>query len=134
MKGLNKLSLSFAAGCVGGVLIALLVYLIGALGVMKSYGVQIAPALTADWLYQQTVIGGLWGLLFALPWFDKMNWILCALIVAIFPILAQLFVIFPLVQNVGVMGSQLGNLTVYFVIIFGAIWGLISAAWLRLSR
>lgn len=134
MKGLNKLSLSFAAGSVGGVLSALLMFLCGALGLMESYGVKMAPILSSAWLYERTVWGGLWGLLFALPWLDKMNWLLAAVTCSILPILAQLFVVYPLVNNDGLMGSKLGEHTVYFVILFAVVWGVLSSFWLRLSR
>lgn len=134
MKGLNKLSVAFAAGCVGGLLTSLLLYLCGALGLMASYGVKWSPALTADWLYQRTIWGGLFGLLFTLPWMDKVTWFLTGVIYSIVPTLAQLFVFFPLVTGEGVLGSSLGSNTPYFVILFNLVWGLITAFWIRVSR
>ncbi len=134
MKGLGKLSLSFAAGCVGGVLSALLMYLCGALGLMEFYGVKMAPALTSQWLYERTVWGGLWGLLFALPRLDKTNWLLAAILCSILPILAQLFIFYPLVNNEGLMGVKLGSNTIYFVVLFGLVWSFLTSFWLRLSR
>ncbi len=134
MKGLNKISLSFAAGCVGGFLSALLLYLCGALGLMASYGVKWTPVLTSDWVYQKIVWGGLFGLLFALPWLDKAMWMLSGIVYSIIPTLAQLFIFFPLITHEGILGADLGSNTPYFVILFNLAWGLITAFWLRLAK
>jgi hypothetical protein len=132
MKGLDKLSLCFASGCVGGFVTALLLYLCGALGLMSAYGVKMAPALSAEWLYTYTVWGGLFGLLFALPWLENMSWFLSMFIYAVVPALVFLFIIFPLFQNEGIMGIKLGGNTPYFVGLFSLVWAFFTALWLRL--
>lgn len=134
MKGLQKLSLCFASGGFGGFVTALLVYLCGALGLMAAYGVKMAPALSADWLYTHIVWGGIFGFLFALPWLDKSSWVLSMLIYAVVPALAFLFVIFPLIQHNGLMGEKLGSNAIYFVALFSLIWSFFTALWLRLCR
>jgi hypothetical protein len=53
------------------------------------------------------------------------------LILSLGPTLVQLFVVYPLIVNKGVMGFDLGFLTPVFVFVFNAIWGLTTAIWLR---
>ena len=66
-KLIYRLSLVFAAGCVGAVTNSLAVWLFGCSGFTKALDVHIAPALTAQWLYPRIVWGGIWGVLFLLP-------------------------------------------------------------------
>ena len=44
------------------------------------------------------------------------------------PSLVQLFVVFPVKTEQGVLGLGLGALTPVFVLLFNAVWGL-TAAW-----
>ncbi|MDP1834569.1 MAG: hypothetical protein Q8K75_01455 [Chlamydiales bacterium] len=134
MKGPTKISLCFAAGSVGGIISGLILYLCGALGLMQEYGVKMAPTLCAPWIYQRVVWGGIFGLLFALPWLERVSWFLRGAAFSIVPILAQFFIFFPLVTSEGLFGFKLGDNTPYFVILFNLLWGLITAFWLRLCR
>lgn len=59
---LQKISLTFVAGCLGGLVNALVVWAGGALGLTMALGVQLAPAFTTPWLYQRLVWGGHLGL------------------------------------------------------------------------
>lgn len=134
MKGLSKLSICLAAGCIGGLLSGLLLYLCGALGLMHEYGVRMAPPLSAYWLYERVVWGGVFGVLFALPQTEKMSWPLRGMLISAAPILAQFFIFYPLVTHEGLFGVRLGQNTPYFVALFSMTWGLISAFWLKLAR
>jgi len=126
----KKLSLMFAAGCFGGLLNSLAVWICGELGVTAALGVKIAPTLSATWLYPRLVWGGIWGALFLLPMM-KRQFIARGLLFSLGPTLVQLFVVFPMKANKGMMGLDLGMLTPVFVIVFNAIWGLGAAFWLR---
>jgi hypothetical protein len=127
----TKLSSVFAAGCFGGLLNSLAVWIFGVIGITSSLGVKIAPTLSASWLYPRLVWGGIWGLLFLLPLMQK-RFFYRAFLFSLGPTIVQLFVIFPMKANKGVMGFDLGILTPLFVLIFNAIWGLAAAIWLRL--
>ena len=81
-------SLVFAAGCLGGLLNSLAVWIFGELGITAALGVKIAPQV-------------------------------------------QLFVVFPMKANKGIMGLDLGLLTPLFVIVFNAMWGWTAAIWLK---
>lgn len=130
-RGLQKLSLYFAAGSLGGLINSLAVWASGAYGISAALGVGIAPRLTPGWLYPRVVWGGLWGLLFLLP-LVKSRFVLRGLILSLGPSLVQLLYIFPTIQHKGMLGMQLGSLTPVLVLLFNAIWGVAAAFWLRL--
>jgi hypothetical protein len=126
----KKLSLVFAAGCLGGLLNSLAVWIFGVIGITSALGVKIAPPLSATWLYPRLVWGGIWGLLFLLPLMQK-RYLYRGLIFSLGPTMIQLFIVFPMKANKGVMGFDLGLLTPLLVFVFNAIWGLTAAIWLR---
>ena len=126
----KKLSKVFAAGCLGGLLNSLAVWLAGLYGVTAALGVKIAPQLSAAWLYPRIVWGGIWGFLFLLPLLRR-NFLIQGLIFSLGPTLVQLFVVFPMKANKGIMGLDLGTLTPLAVVIFNAVWGVTAAVWLR---
>ena len=126
----KKLSSVFAAGCLGGLLNSLAVWIFGVIGITPALGVKIAPLLSASWLYPRLVWGGIWGLLFLLPLMQE-RFLYRGLIFSLGPTIVQLFIVFPLKAGKGVMGMDLGLLTPLFVFVFNAIWGLTAAIWLR---
>ena len=129
----RKLTLVFAAGCLGGLINSLAVWIFGELGITTALGVNIAPKLSAAWLYPRIVWGGIWGALFLLPlWQRKV--LIKGLIYSLGPTLVQLLIVFPVKANKGAMGLDLGTLTPVFVIIFNAIWGVAAAIWLRWAK
>ena len=69
---LLKALIVFAAGCAGGLVNSIVVWLFGHLGITTALGVNIVPNLTAAWLYPRIVWGGIWGVSFSLAfcwWF-----------------------------------------------------------------
>jgi hypothetical protein len=131
MRKLSKnISMVFAAGCLGGLVNSLAVWVFGDLGINAALGVKIAPALTAQWLYPRIVWGGIWGLLFLLP-LMRSRILSRGIIFSLGPTLVQLFVVFPLKAGKGYMGLDLGTLTPLLVFVFNAIWGIATAIWLR---
>jgi hypothetical protein len=131
MKSLaKKLSLVFAAGCLGGLLNSLAVWIFGEIGISAAIGVKIAPQLTASWLYPRIVWGGIWGWLFLLPLMQK-RLLSRGLLFSLGPTIVQLFIVFPIKANKGFMGLDLGILTPVLVLVFNAIWGVTASIWLR---
>jgi len=127
----KKLSIFFSAGCLGGLLNSIEVWMVGLLGISTGLGVQIAPDLSPEWLYPRVVWGGIWGVLFFIPVLNTRPFakgILFSLPLS----LVQLFVVFPLKLNKGILGLELGMLTPAFVIVSNVVWGLGAAYWLRL--
>ncbi|MGB3654581.1 MAG: hypothetical protein WBA41_25695 [Rivularia sp. (in: cyanobacteria)] len=129
----RNLSFVFAAGCLGGFLNSIAVWLFGLIGITALFNVQIAPSLTPPWLYPRIVWGGIWGLLFILPFFPR-KYIFKGLLLSLFPSLVQLFIVFPLQVKKGILGIELGSLTPVFVLCFNFIWGITTGLWLKISK
>jgi hypothetical protein len=129
----KNLSLAFTAGCLGGLVNSLAVWLFGTLGLSQALGVSIAPHFTPDWLYPRLVWGGLWGFLFLLP-LKGLTYTARGLLLSLGPSLGQLLVIFPVQAQEGLFGLQLGYLTPVLVLFFNAVWGVVAAYWLKLTR
>ena len=126
----GKISMVFGAGCLGGLVNSLAVWIFGFYGITAAIGVKIAPQLSPPWLYPRIVWGGIWGLLFLLPLMKK-SILIRSLIFSLGPTLVQLFIVFPMQANKGVMGLDLGALTPLAVVVFNAVWGVTAAIWLR---
>lgn len=129
---IKNISLTFTAGCVGGLINMFAIWLSGLSGITKALGVQIAPHLSPPWLYNRLVWGGLWGLLFLLPT-RNLSYPIRGLLYSLVPCLVQLFVVFPFQAHKGALGLQLGYLTPAFVLFFNAVWGLAAGFWLQLT-
>jgi hypothetical protein len=127
----KKISLVFAAGCLGGLINSLAVWIFGEIGITSAIGVKIAPKLSPLWLYPRLIWGGIWGLLFLVPLLPKRIFTK-GLVVSMGPTLVQLLVVFPMEAKKGTLGLDLGWLTPVFVIAVNAIWGWTAAIWLKL--
>lgn len=126
----QKVTRYFSAGSLGALANSLAVWIFGVFGITTGLGVTIAPALTPPWLYPRLVWGGIWGLLFFLPLL-KHNTFLRGLVLSLGPSIVQLFVVFPVKAQKGVLGLDLGTLTPLFVLIFNAVWGLVAVYWIK---
>jgi hypothetical protein len=127
---LRNLSLTYAAGSVGGLVNTLAVWVFGALSITGALGVKLVPALTPAFLYPRLVWGGLWGFLFLLPFFRNSP-VLRGIVYSVGPTLVQLFVVFPFMAKKGMLGLQLGALMPLLVVFFNIIWGIAAAYWLH---
>ncbi|MGE5258096.1 MAG: hypothetical protein ACM3KE_15560 [Hyphomicrobiales bacterium] len=123
----------FAAGSLGGLATGLVTWMVGDLGITRMAGVSLAPALGAQLLYPKMVWGGIWGLLFVLP-FMKSRLIAKGLLLSIFPTLVQLFYIFPRHLHKGMLGIDLGALTPVFVVGFNMVWGFAAGLTLKAAK
>jgi hypothetical protein len=129
----KEVSLTFAAGVLGGLANSLTLWFFGALGLSQLLGVNLAPQLTPAWLYPRLVWGGLWGWLFLLT-FPRLTYPSRGLVLSLGPSLVQILLVFPLKAHKGVGGIDLGYLTPLLVLLFNAVWGLTAALWLKWSR
>ncbi len=126
---LQKISMTFVAGCWGGLVNAFFLWGFGAIGLTGALGVKIAPTFTAPWLYQRLVWGGLWGWLFLLP-LTGLSYPVRGLLYSLGPFCVASFVVLPYQAGKGILGLQLGYLTPVFVLFYNAVWGLVAAWWL----
>jgi len=127
---LRRLSLVFSAGCFGGLMNSLVLWLFGRAGITLELGVTLAPHLTPAWLYPRLMWGGIWGFLFIFPVFRTQP-VAQGLFFSLGPSIVQLFIVFPYQAHKGLLGMDLGMLTPLFVLFFNAVWGLSAALWLR---
>ena len=130
---MKKILICFSAGCLGALANSLAVWQFGELGLTRWAGVSIAPGLTPGWLYPRIVWGGLWGLLFVLP-FLKSRFLLRGTVLSLLPTAVQLFVVFPYKANKGLAGLSLGMWTPAFVLVANWIWGVVAAAGVKFSK
>ncbi|WP_207063153.1 hypothetical protein [Motiliproteus sp. SC1-56] len=130
---MRKLMVAYSAGCLGALANSLAVWLAGDLGITAALGVSIAPTLSPHWLYPRIVWGGLWGLLFLLP-FAGSRPLFKGTLLSLIPSAVQLFVVFPLKTQHGIAGLGLGLLTPLLVLIFNWIWGVVTALAIRFGR
>lgn len=132
-KIMKRLLISFGAGCAGGFVNSLVVWLFGVNGITAHFGVSISPAWTPAWLYPRIVWGGLWGLLFLLPFLNSRLFSKGALL-SIFPTIVQLFIVFPYQAKKGVAGISLGAFTPVFVLLYNWVWGVTTSCVIRYSK
>ena len=123
----------FAAGCFGALANSLAVYLFGDLGITKSLGVSISPALKSSWIYPRIVWGGIWGLLFFLPFLNSKP-VSKGTLISVFPTIVQLFIIYPYFTNKGIVGIKLGVLTPALVFVFNWVWGVVTSLTIKYSK
>lgn len=130
---MKKLLIFFAAGCLGALANSIAVWLFGYYGITSSFGVSIAPSLSPSWLYPRIVWGGIWGLLFIMPMLQS-KLLLKGAILSLFPTAFQLFILFPLKENKGMAGLDLGLFTPILVLFFNWIWGFVTALAIKIGR
>jgi hypothetical protein len=129
------LAVCFTAGVLGALANSLTAWICGLWGVTALAGVNLAPALTADWLYPRLIWGGLWGLAYYLTVRTqrvRRQWVRKGLWISLLPTAAQLFYFFPYRTPFGQMGMDLGDLTPLFVLLFNLVWGFFTGFFTRL--
>ena len=130
---MKNLLIFFAAGSLGGLATGLVTWVAGDSGITRMMGVSLAPALSTQFLYPKMVWGGIWGLLFVLP-FMKSRLIAKGLLLSIFPTVVQLFFVFPKHLHKGLLGVDLGMLTPVFVVFFNMVWGFVTGLALKAGK
>lgn len=126
----KSLTLVFAAGCLGGLINSLAVWISGTTELTAHFDVKIVPEMTRAWLYPRIIYGGLWGGLFLLP-FLKRSYLFRGLLYSLAPSAVQLLIILPFCEHQGFLGTKLGDMTPAFVLGFNAIWGMTTGLWLQ---
>ena len=130
---MKKLLLFFAAGSVGALANSLTVWFFGHQGITRSIGVSMAPALSPEWLYPRIVWGGLWGLLFILPFLNSRLFAKGS-VLSLFPTAFQLFFVFPFLAHKGIAGLKLGLYTPVCVLFFNWVWGVAAALMIKMAK
>ena len=94
MDWLKRLSSAFAAGCVGGIVLYIVLRFALAAGIVSPPEQVLAMVHGAAFPYQTVTWGGAWGFLFTVPLFMGMWW-LRGIIVGLLVALIALFVFLP---------------------------------------
>ncbi|MFA0809655.1 hypothetical protein [Microbulbifer epialgicus] len=123
----RNLSLCFAVGCFGGLCYALGLWAMGHYGFTQWLGVDLAPRLSNAYLYQRVVWGGLFGLLFLLPW--RNAWLLRGLLLSLVPAGLMLLYLLPQ-RGYDYGGVVLGSMTPV-IILLACASGAVAASALR---
>ncbi|HOV85141.1 MAG TPA: hypothetical protein PLM79_02195 [Syntrophobacteraceae bacterium] len=129
---MRRISIVFAGGVFGAFVNSLLAWYLGRKGIPQQFGVAIAPAWSAQYLYPRLVWGGLWGLVFLAPAWRSGFWVgvfARGVLFSLLPTLFQLLYVFPVLQGKAVLGLTLGKLTPVFVFFYNAVWGFCAALW-----
>jgi len=130
---MKNLLICFAAGCLGGLANSLALWGFGVFGITGALGVSISPPLTPVWLYPRIVWGGIWGIVFVLPFMRSKVWSR-GIVLSILPTIVQLFFVFPYQAGKGVMGLKLGMLTPLLVVLLNAVWGMVTSLTIKISK
>lgn len=130
---MKTLLVCFAAGALGALVNSLALWQAGQLGIAHWARVAMAPALSAGWLYPRIVWGGLFGVLFALP-FLKSRVLLKGTLLSLVPTAFLLFYLYPLKWHRGMLGMNLGMWTPAYVLVANWIWGVATALALRFAK
>lgn len=126
------LSATFAAGALGGLANALVVWWFGHAGWSALVGVHIAPHLSRFFVYQRLVWGGIWGAMFVIPVAPK-RWALRGAILSLAPSAVTLLVLMPH-AGARLFGLAHGPLTPALVLLFNLVWGLVASGWLAFTH
>ncbi|WP_020674960.1 hypothetical protein [Geopsychrobacter electrodiphilus] len=134
-KNSTLLAVCFVSGLLGGLMCSLFLWMIGNWGILSLLNVQMAPELTARWLYPRLVWGGLW----AIPYFfsvslsrARRHWVRKGLYFSLLPTLYMLFIVFPSHLGKGQAGLELGMLTPAVVIVTNLVWGFSTGVFTRI--
>ena len=130
---MKRMLVCYSAGCLGALASSLVAWQSGELGFSHWAGVSLAPRLVAGWLYPQIVWGGLWGLIFLLP-FLKSRWMLKGTVLSLLPAAFQLLYLYPHQLGHGWAGLRLGMWTPAFVLVYHWVWGVVASMTIRYSR
>ena len=125
--------LCFAAGCVGGVIYCVVMWLFSRYGISQSFSVSLYGSVAPQWMYPRIVWGGLWGLLFLLPMLTS-SIFMRSFVISLIPTFVQLFIIYPFYAGKGFAGLQLGMMTPLLVWFFFGVWAFATVITLRLAR
>ena len=126
---IRKVSGAFTGGAIGGLADSLNIWALSHVGVTSLLGVSMKPELTAPWLYQRMVWGGLWMLLLLLPLWQK-RIMLRGCVFSLLPSAMMLGMVLPSMGK-GMLGLGFGALTPVLVIGLNFIYGIIAACWYK---
>ncbi|HEX7927974.1 MAG TPA: hypothetical protein VF678_10305 [bacterium] len=125
-----RISLVAAAGAVGAIVQTLIIVGLSEMSVFQLIGLPFKIPFTLPYLYQRISWGGLWGLLFLIPFLPNAANTTRGLIFAAGPALASLLFFLPFHDDMGWFGLKMGWGWPVVVVIFALVWGYAAGNWL----
>lgn len=116
------LTLGFGAGAFGAVVLGLVAFALGRLGVPEMLGLTMPAPKLPEAFYRAIVWGGIWGLLFVVPVLNRAWW-LKGIIIGLLATAALVFYFAPGLRGGPVLGL------VYAAALNGLVWGLSAGLW-----
>lgn len=120
MDWLRRLSGAFVAGCIGTIGFFIGIRIGMATGLVAGPPPMMEFLASKEFFYRQVVWGGIWGLLFVVPFLSTMWW-LRGLIVGGLATLAAIFIFRPEVPPL--------PLIVNMVVLNAGFWGITAGFW-----
>ena len=131
-EGLRKISVAYSAGSAGALLSSLLEWALGYAGITQMLNAKNAPDLSVDWLFLRLVWGGLWGLMFLIPFFQH-SYFRRGFLYSIPPALALLLIVYP-GTGMGMLGLKMGNAVPFLAVFFNMVWAICAVTWLKICE
>ncbi len=116
------LTLGFGAGAFGAVVLSLVYFALGRIGVPEMLGLPVAAPKLPEALYRAIVWGGIWGLLFVTPVLNRLWWFK-GIVIGLLATAALAFYFAPGLRA----GPPLG--IVYAAALNGLVWGIAAGFW-----
>jgi hypothetical protein len=123
----RNLPVVFSSGAFGGLVNALAFYVFSLLGIVAMFGMPPVQGWRPEFIYRQTVWGGLWGIVFLIPFLGKLT-ILEGAVLSLLPTIAAWFIFIPARMPVNARPGLKG---LFLVIILNAFWGIATVLMIK---
>ena len=118
------------AGALAALVTSVLIWAVSQSGILTLVNVPLDQPLTSSWIYKRMVWGGIWSLLFLLPWFSGRPQRQRGMIWGLVPSAATLLFFNPFWDRLGILGLAWGWGWPVVVILFNVLWGYLAGVWL----
>lgn len=125
---LRNFSIAFAAGCFAGLINSLIFWATKHYGLNDQWEIQLEPEFSCNWLYPRIIFGGIFGLLFLLP-FMTTFFFWRGVVYSLIPSFVLIFIIIPIVQSLS--GLQLNLNSYLYLFVLNAVTSGLAGLWVR---
>ncbi len=130
---IRRLCAAYVAGAVAALLASLLFWAAGSARLPHALGVDMAPALTWDWIAPRMLWGSFYALGYPILRRFGLGPLRAALTVSLLPSGVELLFLLPR-AGYGVLGLSLGGLAFAVVLLVNAIWAVLLPQVIRAMR
>ncbi|MFT6835887.1 MAG: hypothetical protein ACJA0H_001927 [Francisellaceae bacterium] len=133
MISLKELSVAFAAGALGAIVITILLWLEIKYGITSALSIKISSMSNSELtvrIYKMIAWGGLWAFLLLIP-YAKSRWFIRGIVFSLIPTVVT-FLYFAPQSGLGYFGVNAGYLMPINILVLNIIWGIVAAWWFNL--